>query len=155
MCLMLIQTYFRINDMETGQFERTLIVDDEGTEGTEIKYSTVQNWYAGDEIKYSTVQNCRLRLRLGLPLLRSTQVLFWKAIMQWAKNPASRIEHEASTSKVNEDQLFYFLQRGNGHDKAVKALISGFCQEVLETLPLEVRAKLQENTGIKLDRSVG
>ncbi|KAF9593510.1 hypothetical protein IFM89_024003 [Coptis chinensis] len=177
---MLIQTYFWINDMETGHFESTLIVADEGSkdhyldgctvpssdinqlhasvvelyteEGAEIKYSIVQNWYAVDE-----------EGRGGTTLSRS--VVFVLVIAQRycglndigrQRTQASSIEHEASTSKVNEDQLFYFLQRGIGHDKAVKALISGFCQEVVETtLPLEVRAELQEYTGIKLDRSVG
>lgn len=71
------------------------------------------------------------------------------------KNPTARVEHEASTSKIGEDQLFYFQQRGIDHEKAVAAMIGGFCQAVFKELPLEFSAEVNELMSIKLEGSVG
>ncbi|XXG80181.1 hypothetical protein AAC387_Pa09g1109 [Persea americana] len=71
------------------------------------------------------------------------------------KNPTARVEHEASTSKIGEDQLFYFEQRGIDHEKAVAAMIGGFCREVFNELPLEFAAEANELMSIKLEGSVG
>lgn len=71
------------------------------------------------------------------------------------KNPTARVEHEASTSKIGEDQLFYFEQRGIDHEKAVAAMIGGFCREVFNELPLEFAAEAHELMSIKLEGSVG
>lgn len=276
-----ISTYFRINAMETGQFERTLIVADERSfisylegctapsydknqlhaavvelycaEGAEIKYSTVQNWYAGDEEgrggifnfvtkrglcdgkrskiswtqvetgsaitwKYPSVvlrgddsvgefysvaltnnkqqadtgtkmihvgKNSRSRIvSKGISAGRSRNC--YRGLVQvqptarnarnfsqcdsmligdqaaantypyiQVKEPTSRVEHEASTSKIGEDQLFYFQQRGIEAEKAVAAIIGGFCREVFNELPLEFSAEVNQLMKLKLEGSVG
>jgi len=276
-----ISTYFRINAMETGQFERTLIVADERSsvrylegctapsydknqlhaavvelycaEGAEIKYSTVQNWYAGDEEgkggiynfvtkrglcdgdksriswtqvetgsaitwKYPSVvlkgddtigefysvaltnnyqqadtgtkmihigKNCRSRIvSKGISAGKSRNC--YRGLVQvqpnadnarnfsqcdsmligdqaaantypyiQVKNPTARVEHEASTSKIGEDQLFYFQQRGIDPEKAVAAIINGFCRVVFNELPLEFAAEVNQLMSLKLEGSVG
>ncbi|XP_077253943.1 ATP binding cassette protein 1 [Tasmannia lanceolata] len=71
------------------------------------------------------------------------------------KNPTARVEHEASTSKIGEDQLFYFQQRGIEHEKAVAAMISGFCRDVFNELPLEFASEVNQLMSLKLEGSVG
>ncbi|KAL1829821.1 hypothetical protein ACET3Z_008233 [Daucus carota] len=278
---MQISTYFRINAMETGQFERTLIVaEDRGFveylegctapsydtnqlhaavvelychEDAEIKYSTVQNWYAGDEEgkggifnfvtkrgicagngskiswtqvetgsaitwKYPSVvlegdnsvgefysvaltnnyqqadtgtkmihkgKNTRSRIiSKGISAGHSRNC--YRGLVQvqskadnarnssqcdsmlignnaaantypyiQGKNPTARIEHEASTSKIGEDQLFYFQQRGIDYEKAMAAMISGFCKDVFNELPDEFGAEVNQLMSLKLEGSVG
>ncbi|KNA18718.1 hypothetical protein SOVF_068200 [Spinacia oleracea] len=280
-CPMQISTYFRINAFETGQFERTLIVADEGSfveylegctapsydtnqlhaavvelyadDDAEIKYSTVQNWYAGDEEgkggiynfvtkrglcsgerskiswtqvetgsaitwKYPSVvlegdysvgefysvaltnnyqqadtgtkmihkgKNTRSRIiSKGISAGHSRNV--YRGLVQvqskadnaknssqcdsmligdkaaantypyiQVKNPTARIEHEASTSKIGEDQLFYFQQRGIDYERAMAAMISGFCKDVFNELPDEFGAEVNQLMSIKLEGSVG
>ncbi|EPS64176.1 hypothetical protein M569_10603 [Genlisea aurea] len=280
-CPMPISTYFRINAMETGQFERTLIVADEGSfveylEGctapsydknqlhaavvelyghsdSEIKYSTVQNWYSGDEKgrggiynfvtkrgmcagprskiswtqvetgsaitwKYPSVilegdgsvgefysvaltkdyqqadtgtkmihrgkntrsriiskgisagnsRNCYrglVRMMSGADNARNSSQCDSMLIGDHAeantypyiqsKNPSARIEHEATTSKIGEDQLFYFRQRGIDYEKAMAAMISGFCRDVFNELPNEFGAEVNQLMSLKLEGSVG
>lgn len=276
-----ISTYFRINDRETGQFERTLIVAEEGSfvsylegctapsydknqlhaavvelycaKGAEIKYSTVQNWYAGDEEgkggiynfvtkrglcdgdgskiswtqvetgsaitwKYPSVvlngddtigefysvaltkdyqqadtgtkmihvgrntrsrivskgisagksRNCYRGLVQVMPqadnsrnfsqcdsmLIGDTAAANTYPYIQ-VKNPSARVEHEASTSKIGEDQLFYFQQRGIDHEQAVAAMIGGFCRDVFDQLPSEFSAEVNALMNLKLEGSVG
>ena len=71
------------------------------------------------------------------------------------REPSANVEHEASTSKIGEDQLFYFQQRGIDAEKAVGAIISGFCREVFNELPLEFAAEVNELMSLKLEGSVG
>lgn len=71
------------------------------------------------------------------------------------KDPSARVEHEASTSKIGEDQLFYFQQRGVDAEKAVAAIIGGFCREVFKELPLEFAAEVNQLMSLKLEGSVG
>nr|YP_010276981.1 sufB protein [Thalassionema bacillare]UHY40504.1 sufB protein [Thalassionema bacillare]UHY40891.1 sufB protein [Thalassionema bacillare]UHY41149.1 sufB protein [Thalassionema bacillare] len=71
------------------------------------------------------------------------------------QNSATRIEHEASTSKIGEEQIFYFLQRGISLEKAIELMISGFCQEVFNKLPLEFAAEADKLLSLKLEGSVG
>ncbi|PNH06826.1 hypothetical protein TSOC_006769 [Tetrabaena socialis] len=71
------------------------------------------------------------------------------------REPSAVVEHEASTSKIGEDQLFYFQQRGISAEKAVGAIISGFCREVFNELPLEFAAEVQELMSLKLEGTVG
>ncbi|KAL6760136.1 iron-sulfur cluster assembly protein [Haematococcus lacustris] len=276
-----LSTYFRINASETGQFERTLIIceDDayvsylEGCtapsydknqlhaavvelhagKGAEIKYSTVQNWYAGDEEgrggiynfvtkrglcagdnakiswtqvetgsaitwKYPSVvlagdnsvgefysvaltnhcqqadtgtkmihvgKNTRSRIvSKGISAGRSRNC--YRGLVQvqpqasgarnfsqcdsmligdragantypyiQVREPSAKVEHEASTSKIGEDQLFYFQQRGVPPEKAVAAIISGFCREVFNELPMEFSAEVNELMSLKLEGTVG
>jgi Fe-S cluster assembly protein SufB len=72
-----------------------------------------------------------------------------------ARNPSARIEHEATTSKIAEDQLFYCLQRGIPQDEAVSLIVNGFCKEVLQQLPMEFAVEAQKLVSISLEGSVG
>jgi len=280
-CPMELSTYFRINASETGQFERTLIVADEGSyvsylegctapkrdenqlhaavvelvalEGAEIKYSTVQNWYPGDENGLGGIYNfvtkrgdCRGdRSKISWTQVETGSAITWKypsCILRGddtvgeffsiaiannfqqadtgtkmihlgkntrsriiskgisagqanntyrglvsvhpkaanarnytqcdslligakcgahtvpyieARNPSARIEHEATTSKIADDQLFYCLQRGIGQEEAVALIVNGFCKEVLQQLPMEFAVEAQKLVGISLEGSVG
>ncbi len=280
-CPMELSTYFRINASETGQFERTLIIADEGAyvsylegctapkrdenqlhaavvelvalEGAEIKYSTVQNWYPGDEEGRGGIFNfvtkrgdCRGdRSKISWTQVETGSAITWKypscilrgddtvgefysiAIANHfqqadtgtkmihlgkntrsrivskgisagkaqntyrglvsvhpkaagarnytqcdslliggecgahtvpyieSRNPSARVEHEATTSKIAEDQLFYCLQRGIPQEEAVALIVNGFCKEVLQQLPMEFAVEAQKLVGISLEGSVG
>ncbi len=280
-CPMELSTYFRINAENTGQFERTLIIADEGSyvsylEGctapmrdenqlhaavvelvahkdAEIKYSTVQNWYPGDENGIGGIYNfvtkralCQGdRSKVMWTQVETGSAITWKypscvlqgddsqgefysvAIannMQQAdtgtkmihmgkrtrsriiskgisagraqnsyrglvkmlpsadkgrnftqcdslligdkcgahtfpyiesQNRSARVEHEATTSKISEDQLFYCRQRGIGEEEAVALVVNGFCREVLQQLPMEFAVEAQKLVGISLEGSVG
>lgn len=281
-CPMELSTYFRINEKETGQFERTLIIAEEGSyvsylegctapaydtnqlhaavvelvamERAEIKYSTVQNWYAGDpktgkggiynfvtkrglcagnhaKISWTQVEvgaaitwkypSCILRgdhsvgefysvaltnghmqadtgtkmIHLGKNT-RSTIVSkgisadvssnSYRGLVRMMPkaegarnytqcdsmlvgnqcsantfpyievgNSTSQVEHEASTSKMNEEQLFYLQSRGIGREDAIHLIVNGFCKEVIRELPLEFAAEAQKLLTLKLEHSVG
>jgi Fe-S cluster assembly protein SufB len=276
-----LSTYFRINDQSSGQFERTLIIADtnsqvnylEGCTAPQydtnqlhaaivelialdnaiIKYSTVQNWYAGNEIGKGGIYN--FVTKRGLCIGKNAQIswtqvetgsaITWKypsclligensqgefysvaltnnyqqadtgtkmlhigkstrsriiskgisagnsknsyrGLVQMTdkalnarnysqcdslligncsnantfpiisvQNSTTRIEHEASTSKIGEEQIFYFLQRGISLEKAVELMISGFCREVFKKLPLEFAAEADKLLSLKLEGSVG
>ncbi len=281
-CPMELSTYFRINDQESGQFERTLIIAEEGSkvsylEGctapafdtnqlhaavvelvakdhAEIKYSTVQNWYSGDpesgkggiynfvtkrgrcqgvysKISWTQVEvgaaitwkypscilqgdysvgefysvaltNHHMQADTGTKMIhlgnhtKSTIVSkgisadkshnSYRGLVQIAKkakgarnytqcdsmlvgnecsantfpyievgNHTSQVEHEASTSKLNEEQLFYFQSRGISQEDAVSMIVNGFCKEVIQELPLEFAAEAQKLLTLKLENSVG
>ncbi|MCC6916738.1 Fe-S cluster assembly protein SufB [Nitrosomonas sp.] len=280
-CPMDLSTYFRINTEESGQFERTLIIAEAGAsvsylegctaprfdtnqlhaavvelvalDDADIKYSTVQNWYAGDEngvggiynfvtkrglakgrnsrISWTQVEtgsaitwkypSCILRgensvgefysvavtnhhqqadtgtkmIHIG-PNTRSTIVSkgisagqsnsSYRGLVRIAptarnarnysqcdsmligsqcgahtfpyiqvQNSSAQVEHEASTSKIGEDQLFYFAQRGIGAEEAVSMIINGFCKEVFQQLPLEFAVEATKLLSFKLEGSVG
>jgi len=280
-CPMELSTYFRINTQEAGQFERTLIVAEEGgyvayNEGctapqfdtnqlhaavvelvalddAEIKYSTVQNWYAGDENGKGGIYNfvtkrgaCRgVRSKISWTQVETGSAITWKypsvilqgdnsigefysvaltnnaqiadtgtkmihlgkntkstiiskgisagksnnsyrglvKIMPKAEgarnytqcdsmliggkseantfpyievmNASARVEHEATTSKISEDQLFYLQQRGIPQEDAVSLIINGFCKEVFRELPMEYAVEATKLLGLKLEGSVG
>jgi Fe-S cluster assembly protein SufB len=279
-CPMELSTYFRINAKETGQFERTLIVADEGAyvsylegctapirdenqlhaavvelvalDGATIKYSTVQNWYPGSKDgvggiynfvtkrgramrdakitwtqvetgsaitwKYPScilqgdnavgefysvaVTNNRQQADTGTKMVhlgrntRSTIVSkgisagrgqnTYRGLVRIAKqatgsrnysqcdslligdkcgahtfpyievrNASSTVEHEASTSKIGEDQIFYCRQRGLSTEDAVNLIVNGFCKEVFRELPMEFAVEAQKLLGISLEGSVG
>ncbi len=280
-CPMELSTYFRINAENTGQFERTLIIADEGSyvsylegctapqrdttqlhaavvelvalEDAEIKYSTVQNWFPGDEEGKGGIYNfvtkradCRGdRSHVMWTQVETGSAVTWKypscilrgkesqgefysiAItnnLQQAdtgtkmvhlgsgsksrivskgisagkaqntyrglvsvhprasncrnftqcdslligntcgahtvpyievKNNSSRVEHEATTSKVDEDQLFYCRQRGIDEEASVALVVNGFCKEVLQSLPMEFAMEAQQLVAISLEGSVG
>ena len=71
------------------------------------------------------------------------------------KNSTAQVEHEASTSKIGEDQLFYFAQRGIGGEAAVSMIINGFCKDVFQQLPMEFAVEATKLLGLKLEGSVG
>ena len=280
-CPMELSTYFRINTAGTGQFERTLIVADEGSyasylEGctapmrdenqlhaavvelvalkdAQIKYSTVQNWYPGDEEGKGGIYNfvtkradCRgERSKVMWTQVETGSAVTWKypsCILRGnesqgefysiaitnnrqqadtgtkmvhlgkntksrivskgisagraqntyrglvsmhprasesrnytqcdslliggkcgahtvpyieVKNNSSRVEHEATTSKVDEDQLFYCRQRGMDEEEAVALVVNGFCKDVLQALPMEFAMEAQQLVAISLEGSVG
>ena len=280
-CPMELSTYFRINAANTGQFERTLIVADEGSyvsylegctapmrdenqlhaavvelvahAGAEIKYSTVQNWYPGDEegrggiynfvtkrgecrgddskISWTQVEtgsaitwkypSCVLRGRnsigefysvalanlcqqadTGTKMVhigentRSTIVSkgisagrgqnAYRGLVRIekgakgarnytqcdsllmgdrcgahtfpymeVKNPTATVEHEATTSKISEDQLFYCLSRGMSAEDSVSLIVNGFCKEVFKELPMEFAVEAQKLLEVSLEGAVG
>jgi Fe-S cluster assembly protein SufB len=280
-CPMELSTYFRINTQDSGQFERTLIVAEEGgyvayNEGctapqfdtnqlhaavvelvalddAEIKYSTVQNWYAGDENGRGGIYNfvtkrgaCRGRnSKISWTQVETGSAITWKypsvilqgegsigefysvaltnnaqvadtgtkmihigkntkstiiskgisagrsnnsyrglvKVMPKAEgarnytqcdsmliggkceantfpyievmNSTARVEHEATTSKISEEQLFYLQQRGISQEDAVSLIINGFCKEVFRELPMEYAVEAQKLLGLKLEGSVG
>jgi Fe-S cluster assembly protein SufB len=280
-CPMELSTYFRINAANTGQFERTLIVADEGShvsylegctapmrdenqlhaavvelvalDNAEIKYSTVQNWYPGDENGKGGIYNfvtkrglCKGKnSKISWTQVETGSAITWKypsCILQGdnsigefysvavtnnyqqadtgtkmvhigknthstivskgisaghgqnsyrglvkiqksavnarnfsqcdsllignqcgahtfpyieAKNSSSRVEHEASTSKIGEDQIFYCNQRGLATQDAVNMIVNGFCKEVFKELPMEFAVEAQKLLGVSLEGSVG
>jgi len=281
-CPMELATYFRINDKETGQFERTLIIAEEGSyvsylegctapaydnnqlhaavvelialDDAEIKYSTVQNWYAGDpktgkggvynfvtkrgrcqgvnsKISWTQVEvgaaitwkypscilqgdnsvgefysvaltNGHMQADTGTKMIhlgkntRSTIISkgiaadtshnSYRGLVKIAPrakgarnytqcdsmlvgnkcsantfpyievgNQTSQVEHEASTSKMNEEQIFYFQSRGISQEDAVNMIVNGFCKDVIKELPLEFAAEAQKLLTLKLEHSVG
>src|SRR5246127_932048 len=281
-CPMELSTYFRINERNTGQFERTLIVAEEGAyvsylegctapardenqlhaavvelvalgEGSQIKYSTVQNWYPGDKEGKGGIYNfvtkrgaCRGRnSKISWTQVETGSAITWKypsCILQGensvgefysvaltnnyqqadtgtkmihigknskstivskgisaghgqntyrglvdirpaaansrnysqcdslllgdrcgahtfpyieVKNPTVQVEHEASTSKIGEDQIFYCKQRGISAEDAVSMIVNGFCKEVFRELPMEFAVEGQKLLGVSLEGSVG
>lgn len=280
-CPMELSTYFRINAASTGQFERTLIIADEGSyvsylEGctapmrdehqlhaavvelialgnATIKYSTIQNWYPGDENGKGGIYNfvtkrgkCQGKnSKITWTQVETGSAITWKypgCILQGdnsvgefysvavtnnfqqadtgtkmihlgkntrstivskgisagrgqnsyrglvkivkdatgsrnfsqcdslllgdkcgahtfpymeVKNTSSRIEHEASTSKIDEDQIFYCKQRGLSSEDAVNMIVNGFCKEVFRELPMEFAVEAQKLLGVSLEGSVG
>src|SRR3546814_18027869 len=71
------------------------------------------------------------------------------------RNPSAQVEHEATTSKISDDQLFYAMQRGLGQEEAVALIVNGFAKEVLQQLPMEFAVEAQKLLGISLEGSVG
>jgi Fe-S cluster assembly protein SufB len=280
-CPMELSTYFRINAADTGQFERTLIIADEGAyvsylegctapkrdqnqlhaavvelialENATVKYSTVQNWYAGDTEGKGGIYNfvtkrgkcVGRRSKISWTQVETGSAITWKypsVILQGddsvgefysvavvnnhqqadtgtkmihigkntksnivskgisagqgnnsyrgrvkvmpkaenarnytqcdsmlignrcgahtfpyieVQNNTATVEHEASTSKIGEDQIFYCKQRGLSAEHAVSMIVSGFCREVFKELPMEFALEAQQLLGITLEGSVG
>jgi Fe-S cluster assembly protein SufB len=280
-CPLELSTYFRINNEESGQFERTLIITEKESEvsylegctapkfstnqlhaavvelialkGATIKYSTVQNWYAGDEMGNGGVYNFVTKrglcagqnARISWTQVETGSALTWKypscilsgknsvgefysvaltnhyqqadtgskmihlsentkshiiskgisaaysentyrglvkvgpkanGARNYAQcdslllgkdskantfpyielqNPRACVEHEAATSKLAEEQLFYLLQRGVSVEEAMSLIINGFCKDIFSELPLEFSAEANRLLGLKLEGSVG
>jgi Fe-S cluster assembly protein SufB len=280
-CPMELSTYFRINEKNTGQFERTLIIAEEGAyvsylegctapqrdenqlhaavvelialDDAQIKYSTVQNWYPGDKDGKGGIYNfvtkrgdCRGdRSKISWTQVETGSAITWKypscilrgddsrgefysiavsngrqqvdsgtKMLHLGKNTSSRIiskgisaghsnntyrgrvfahrkatnarnftqcdslligehcgahtvpyieannataqfEHEATTSKISEDQLFYVMQRGIPQEEAIALIVNGFVREVIQELPMEFAVEAQKLIGISLEGSVG
>jgi Fe-S cluster assembly protein SufB len=72
-----------------------------------------------------------------------------------SRNPSAKVEHEATTSRISEDQMFYCLQRGMTTEDAVSLIVNGFCKEVMKELPMEFAVEAQKLIGISLEGSVG
>ena len=71
------------------------------------------------------------------------------------KNPSAQVEHEATTSKISEDQLFYCMQRGISEEDAVSMIVNGFCKEVFKELPMEFAVEAQKLLAVSLEGAVG
>src|SRR5258707_285901 len=164
-----LSTYFRINERNTGQFERTLIIADKGSyvsylegctapmrdenqlhaavvelialEDAEIKYSTIQNWYPGDASGRGGVYN--FVTKRGDCRGKNSKI------------SSAVFEHEATTSKISEDTLFYCRQRGLSAEDAVALVVNGFVKDVLQQLPMEFAVEAQKLISISLEGSVG
>src|SRR5438552_3492996 len=207
-CPLELSTYFRINASSTGQFERTLIVAEEGSyvsylegcsapvrdenqlhaavvelvalDDATIKYSTIQNWYPGDEEGRGGIYNfvtkrgaCRgkntyrglVKILKGAEHARNYSQCDSMLIGDRCgahtfpyidvRNSTAIMEHEASTSKIGEDQIFYAKQRGLSAEDAVSMIVNGFCKEVFKELPMEFAVEAQRLLGISLEGSVG
>ena len=280
-CPMELSTYFRINEANTGQFERTLVIADEGSyvsylegctapmrdenqlhaavvelvalDDAEIKYSTVQNWYPGDENGKGGVYNfvtkrglcAGVNSKISWTQVETGSAITWKypscilkgdnsvgefysvavtngmqqadtgtKMLHIGKNtkstiiskgisagksnnsyrglvrvgkgatnarnfsqcdsllmgdrcgahtfpyievndPSAKVEHEATTSKIGEDQIFYCLQRGIDEEKAIGLIVNGYCKDVLNKLPMEFAVEAQKLLEVSLEGSVG
>ena len=279
-CPMELSTYFRINEAGTGQFERTLLIADEGSyvsylegctapqrdenqlhaavveliamDNAEIKYSTVQNWYPGNKDGKGGVLNfvtkrgiCHEKAKISWTQVETGSAVTWKypscilkgdnsigeffsvavtnnlqqadtgtkmihlgknskstiiakgicagksngsyrGLVQISKgaknsrnfsqcdsllmgdscgshtfpyievkNSSSQVEHEATTSKIGEDQIFYCNQRGIGTEEAIALIVNGYCKDVLNQLPMEFAVEAQKLLEISLEGSVG
>src|SRR2546426_223153 len=203
-CPMELSTYFRINAQDTGQFERTLIIADEGAyvsylegctapirdtnqlhaavvelialDNAEIKYSTIQNWYPGDKngkggiynfvtkrgkalganskVSWTQVEtgsaNARNYSQCASLLIGSTCAAFTFPDIQ-VQEPTAQMEHEASTSKIGEEQLFYCQARGITPEDATNMIVNGFCKQVFLKLPMEFAVEAQKLIGVSLN----
>lgn len=279
-CPVELSTYFRINEAGTGQFERTLVIADEGSyvsylegctapmreenqlhaavvelialDNSEIKYSTVQNWYPGDKDGNGGVFNfvtkrgvCEKNAKISWTQVETGSAITWKypscilkgdnsigefysvavtnnfqqadtgtKMIHLGKNTSStiiskgissgfshntyrglvqihagaenarnrsecdsllltdtsgahtfpyiecnnntaKVEHEATTSKIGEDQIFYCMQRGIDEEKAIGLIVNGYCKEVLNKMPMEFAVEAQKLLEISLENSVG
>ena len=207
-CPMELSTYFRINEKNTGQFERTLIiVEDEGyvsylegctapqrdenqlhaavvelysvavTNGAQqadtgtkmihlgegskstiiskgISAGKSQNTYRGLVEIHRTADTARNFTQCDSLLVGQTCGAHTVPYIV-SRNPSGKIEHEATTSRISEEQLFYCLQRGMSEEDAVSLIVNGFCKEVMKELPMEFAVEAQKLIGISLEGSVG
>ena len=151
-----ISTYFRINAAETGQFERTLIVCEDDAYVSYLEGCTAPA-YDKNQLHAAVVElsaGARNFSQCDSMLIGDTSAANTYPYIT-VRDPSARVEHEASTSKISEEQLFYFQQRGVAAEDAVGAIISGFCREVFDELPLEFAAEVNQLMSLKLEGSVG
>ncbi len=158
-CPMELSTYFRINASQTGQFERTLIIADKGSYVSYLEGCTAPmrdenqlhaanvdiNSKAENSSNYTQCDSLLMGNKCGahtVPYIKN-------------KNFDSNIAHEATTSKISEEQLHYCQQRGLNPEEAVGLIVNGFCKEVLQQLPMEFAVEAQKLVGISLEGSVG
>ncbi len=113
-----------------------------------------QNTYRGLVKVLPSAENVRNFTQCDSLLLSSTSGAHTVPYIE-VKNPSAQIEHEATTSKISDDQLFYALQRGLSKEEAVALIVNGFCREVLQQLPMEFAVEAQKLLGISLEGSVG
>jgi Fe-S cluster assembly protein SufB len=119
-----------------------------------ISAGKAQNTYRGLVSVYGKAKNARNYTQCDSLLIGGNCGAHTVPYIE-SRNPTARIEHEATTSKIAEDQLFYCLQRGIPQDEAVSLIVNGFCKEVLQQLPMEFAVEAQKLVGISLEGSVG
>ncbi|MCL4103807.1 UNVERIFIED_CONTAM: hypothetical protein GTU68_029124 [Idotea baltica] len=206
-CPMELSTYFRINEANTGQFERTLIIADEGSYVSYLEgctapqrdenqlHAAVVELVAMDdaEIKYSTRGNCLGKnSKISWTQVETGSSVTWKYPSCYltgdnsvegaenarnfsqcdsmllgdrcgahtfpyieVNNNSAQVEHEATTSKIGEDQIFYCNQRGIDTETAIGLIVNGFAKEVMQKLPMEFAVEAQKLLAISLEGSVG
>src|SRR5438270_58551 len=158
-CPMELSTYFRINAENTGQFERTMMIHiGANTRSTivskGISAGRSNNTYRGLVRVLPRAENVRNFTQCDSLLLGSDCGAHTVPYIE-VKNPSATIEHEATTSKISEDQLFYAMSRGLDAESAVSLIVNGFAREVLKQLPMEFAVEAQKLLGISLEGSVG
>src|SRR5438093_674154 len=188
-CPLELSTYFRINARETGQFERTLIIADEGSyvsylEGCtapmrdrnqlhaavvelvaldDAKSTSVaegisaghgQNSYRGMVKVLKSAENARNYSQCDSLLIGDKCGAHTFPYLE-VKNSTARVEHEASISKIGDDQIFYCQQRGLSAEDAVSTIINGFSKQVLQELPMEFAVEARKLLGVSLEGSIG
>ena len=136
----------------------------------QIKYSTVQNWYPGDELGRGGIYNFvtkRGLVQIGKNATKARNYSQCDSLLLGSqcgahtfpyiavKNSSSQVEHEASTSKIGDDQIFYCNQRGISTQDAVNMIVNGFCKDVFQKLPMEFAVEAQKLLGVSLEGSVG
>jgi Fe-S cluster assembly protein SufB len=119
-----------------------------------VSAGKAQNTYRGLVSVHPKAANAHNHTRCDSLLIGSTCGAHTVPYIE-SRNPSARVEHEATTSKIAEDQLFYCLQRGISSEEAVALIVNGFCKEVLQQLPMEFAVEAQKLVGISLEGSVG
>ena len=184
-CPMELSTYFRINAEKTGQFERTILVADEDSyvsyiegcsapvrdsyqlhaavveviihKNAEVKWISAghsQNSYRGLVKIMPTATNARNFTQCDSMLIGANCGAHTFPYVE-CRNNSAQLEHEATTSRIGEDQLFYCLQRGISEEDAISMIVNGFCKDVFSELPLEFAVEAQKLLAISLEHSVG
>merc|ERR1712166_744505 len=166
-CPMELSTYFRINEGGTGQFERTLVVADTGTKmihlGKNTKSTIIskgisagksQNSYRGLVQINKSADNARNFSQCDSLLMTDTSGAHTFPYIE-VNNHTAKVEHEATTSKIGEEQLFYCKQRGLNEEKAISMIVNGYAKDVLNKLPMEFAVEAQKLLAISLEGSVG
>src|SRR5438552_2164675 len=177
-CPMELSTYFRINAANTGQFERTLIVAEPGSYVSYLEGCTAPKMiHIGKNTKSTIIskgisaghgQNTyRGLVKIGKAAEGARNYSQCDSLLMGDKcgahtfpyidvqNSTAQMEHEASTSKIGEDQVFYFQQRGISAEDAVNMIVNGFCKEVFKELPMEFAVEAQKLLDVRLEGSVG
>src|SRR5438105_2759275 len=154
-CPMELSTYFRINERNTGQFERTLIIADKGSYVSYLEGCTApqrdENQLHAAHRKATGARN----FTACDSLLIGDKCGAHTVPYVEAKNSSATFEHEATTSKISEDVLFYCVQRGLSQEEAVGLVVNGFVKDVLQQLPMEFAVEAQKLISISLEGSVG
>src|SRR5438445_649059 len=157
-CPMELSTYFRINEKNTGQFERTLIIADKNTTSRIISKGIAaghsQNTYRGLVSSHRKAKGARNFTNCDSLLIGDKCGAHTVPYIE-AKNSSTVFEHEATTSKISEDMLFYCRQRGMSAEDAVALVVNAFVKDVLQQLPMELAVEAQKLISISLEGSVG
>src|SRR5437660_1761618 len=169
-CPMELSTYFRINAMDTGQFERTLIIADPGAYVSYLEGCTApirdtnqlhaagygRNTYRGRVQIHKGASNARNYSQCDSLLIGSTCAAFTFPDIQ-VQEPTAQMEHEASTSKIGDEQLFYCQTRGITPEDATNMIVNGFCKQVFLKLPMEFAVEAQKliSVSLNLEGTVG
>src|SRR5204863_512085 len=140
-----LQAYFRINAENMGQFERTLIIVDEGSSVHYVEGCSAPI-YTGDSLHSAVVE---------LVAQKGSNVRYSTEPCMEIQDQDARIGHEATVSKVGEDQLFYLMARGLSEQQATAMIVNGFIEPVVKTLPMEYAIELSRLIELSMEGAVG